>query len=42
MTEELTKAIGISPSLQIENWSEEKLKHQNILAQINAVINSQG
>lgn len=35
MTEELTRAIGVPPSLQVEEWSEKKIEHQDILAQIN-------
>lgn len=35
MEEELTKAIGLPPTLAVEQWEEAKLKHQDILAQIN-------
>lgn len=36
MTEELAKAIGVPPTLQIEEWREDKLEHQDILIQINS------
>lgn len=35
MKEELNKAIGVPPTLTVEKWDETKLKHQDILAQIN-------
>lgn len=35
MEEELTKAVGLPPTLTVEQWSEVNLKHQDILAQIN-------
>ncbi len=36
MEEELTRAIGVPPTLQVEEWRENKLKHQDILIQINS------
>lgn len=38
MEEELTKAVGLPPTLTVEQWSEVNLKHQDILAQINESI----
>lgn len=34
MTDELTKAVGVSPKLDVEEWKKEKLKNQDILTQV--------
>ena len=34
MQEELTNAIGVSPSLTIEHWNLSKVKHPNILQRV--------
>jgi len=34
MIEELTRAIGVSPKLDMEEWKKEKLKNQDVLTQV--------